>query len=153
MSVPCDLAGIVFVPATDKLLPGIVQFLSAAGLLTEDLSPANLFNFEVALDQAGEIAGVGGLEVADGNALLRSVAVTKEWRGKGLGRLLVARREQAAKQAAAGMIYLLTETADDFFHRLGYEDEPRTAIPAAISAHAQFRTLCPVSAKCLGKRL
>jgi hypothetical protein len=29
----------------------------------------------------------------------------------------------------------------------------RDAVPAPIAAHAQFRSLCPASARCLGKRL
>ncbi len=153
MSVRHDWNEITFAPATLDFFSRIVRFLADAGLPTEDLNPTRMSNFEVALDQTGEIVGVAGLDVSEGNALLRSVVVAKHWRRKGLGRQLVARRETAARQAGVGTIYLLTETSDDIFRHLGYEDVPRASVPDAISSHTQFRTLCSVSAKCLAKRL
>jgi amino-acid N-acetyltransferase len=134
-------------------LPGITTLLAAAGLPADDLWPTNLGGFEVAIDDRDRIVGVAGSEVLDGSALLRSVAVAPDWRGKGVGETLVVRRESAARAAGAAAIYLLTTSAGDYFRRLGYADIARDAVPPAVATHAQFRSLCPASAVCLAKRI
>lgn len=134
-------------------LPGIAALLAAAGLPADDLAPTNLDRFEVAIDDQDRIVGVAGFEVLDDSALLRSVAVAPDWRGKGVGETLVARREYAAQAAGANTIYLLTTGARAFFQCLGYADVARESVPPAVAAHAQFRSLCPASANCMGKRL
>lgn len=134
-------------------LPGVTALLAAAGLPADDLAPTNLGRFEVAIDDQDRVVGVAGFEELDGNALLRSVAVAPDWRGQGVGETLVARREHAAQAAGAGTIYLLTTSARAFFQCLGYADIARETVPPAVAAHAQFRSLCPASANCMGKRL
>ncbi len=151
-SVPA-LESVRFVAATPEALPGLRRLLSDAGLPVEDLAPALLAGFELALDANGRVVGSAGIELMGGDALLRSVAVAADWRGHGLARRLVVRREEAARQAGAGALYLLTTGADAFFRHLDYRDLARDAVPPQIAAHPQFRSLCPVSAKCLGKEL
>ena len=153
MSTPFERRGISFAAATPERLPDIARFLGEASLPADDLEPANLSGFELALDGGSRIVGTAGLDIHGSEALLRSVAVVADWRGQGLGADLVARRETAARGAGVDAIYLLTTTADAFFRRLGYADTPRETVPSAVAAHAQFRSLCPASAKCLGKRL
>jgi amino-acid N-acetyltransferase len=153
MGARVEQQGIVFAPATAEMLPAIVRLLAEAGLPAHDLEPAILSGVELATDVEGRIVGAAGLDVFGPDALLRSVAVIPELRGRGIGADLVARREAAARVAGVGTIYLLTTTADGFFRRLGYADTPRETVPAGIAAHAQFRSLCPASARCLGKRL
>jgi amino-acid N-acetyltransferase len=145
--------GIAFAAATPEMLSDMGRFLADAGLPADDLDAANLSGFELAIDGTGRIVGVAGLVVCGTDALLRSVVVVPDLRNRGMGVGLVARREETARAAGVGTIYLLTATAADFFRRLGYADIPREAVPAAIAHHAQFRSLCPASAKCLGKRL
>ena len=58
-----------------------------------------------------------------------------------------------ARRRGAATAYLLTTTAAEYFRRRGYTDVPREAVPAIVAGHAQFRSLCPASAKCLEKRL
>ena len=134
-------------------LPGVIALLKACGLPTDDLSAVNLEHFELAEDARGRIVGLAGFDRADGDALLRSLAVAPDWRGRGVGEALVARREAAARLAGVSAFYLLTTSAADFFRRLGYVDVTRADVPAALAAHAQFRSLCPASATCLAKRL
>ena len=134
-------------------LPGVIALLADCGLPVDDLSPVSLEYFELAVDTQGRIVGVAGFDRAASDALLRSLAVTADWRGRGLGEQLVARREEAAKVAGVSRFFLLTTSAADYFRRLGYHDVPRAEVPAAIAAHAQFRSLCPASAKCLSKCL
>jgi amino-acid N-acetyltransferase len=153
MNAQAEAHGVEFAAATPALVPRIARLLGDAGLPAEDLGAAGNADFEVALDGEGRIVGVAGLEVCGEDALLRSVAVVPDWRGRGLGERLVARREAAARNAGVRMLYLLTLAATDFFRRCGYADQPRDLVPAAIAGHAQFQGLCPASAQCLGKRL
>ena len=134
-------------------LPGVSAMLKGCGLPADDLGSDSLSYFELAVDAQGRIVGVAGFDRAGSDALLRSLVVTLDWRGCGLGEQLVARREAAAKVAGVGRLFLLTTSAADYFRRLGYHDVPRAEVPAAIAAHAQFRSLCPASAKCLSKCL
>lgn len=146
-------AGYTFRAVRADDLPAIVALLDACDLPTDDLASANRQNFELAVDAAGRIVGVAGFDRTANDALLRSLAVAPDWRGRRLGEQLVSRREAAARAAAVSRLYLLTTTAADFFRRQGYLDVKRAEVPAAIAAHAQFRSLCPASASCLGKGL
>ena len=134
-------------------LPAVIALLKDCALPVDDLDSVNLKHFELAADVEGRVIGLAGLEVAGSDALLRSIAVGPAWRGKGLGERLVSRRKETAKSAGANAVYLLTTTAADYFRRLGYSDIPRDKAPPAVSGHAQFRSLCPASAKCLWKHL
>ena len=134
-------------------LPGVTAQLKACSLPTDDLSSVSLANFEQAVDAQGRIVGLAGFDRAASDALLRSLAVAPDWRGRGIGEALVARREAAARIAGVGAFFLLTTSAAEYFRRLGYVDVPRADVPASIGAHAQFRSLCPASATCLSKRL
>jgi amino-acid N-acetyltransferase len=131
----------------------MITLLKACGLPTDDLTSGSLERFDLAFDAQGRLVGLAGVDIADGNALLRSVAVAPQWRGRKIAEDLVARREAAATAFGVSTVYLLTTTAADYFRRLGYVDLPRDGVPAAIAAHAQFRSLCPATARCLGKRL
>lgn len=153
MSAPRAAAGHRLRAARAEDWPALSALLSDSGLPAEDLDPAALERFEVAVDTRGRVVGVAGFERCDRDALLRSVAVAADWRGRGLGELLVAGREAVAKVAGVRSFYLLTTTAADYFRRLGYADIGRAEVPAAVAAHAQFRRLCPATARCLAKRL
>ena len=85
--------------------------------------------------------------------LLRSLAVRDEWRGRGLGQELVHAIEQHALAHNIGQLYLLTETAADFFTELGYTRIAREEADAGVRGSAEFRTLCPNSAVCMTKTL
>ena len=142
-----------FRSAKTEDLSAIISLLAECGLPAEDLGPASLVSFELAFDPNGRIVGIVGLDISGRDALLRSLAIAPDWRGTGLGAHLVARREAAAVLAGVSALYLLTTTVAGLFRRLGYVDVLREVVPVAIAAHAQFRSLCPASAKCLGKRL
>lgn len=132
-------------------LPAIVSLLAACELPADDLSEAILGNFVVA-KSGDDLVGVVGLEVLGTTGLLRSLAVRPKWRGHKLGERLVAEGEARARKEV-NALYLLTTTAQAYLQRLEYEDVPRETVPEVIATHAQFRGLCPASAKCLMKRL
>jgi amino-acid N-acetyltransferase len=131
---------------------GVIRdLLEHSGLPTGDLDTARP-EFVLA-GSAGEIVGIGALEHFGDAALVRSVAVQPQWRGAGVGRLLVAELERRARAAGVSELILLTLTAADFFQRLGYVARDRATVPGAVLASAEFRSLCPVTAICLAKTL
>ena len=137
--------------AQDGDLDAIRRLLERHGLPTGDLDQSRP-SFVVAHDGA-VLVGAGGLEVHGATGLLRSVVVADGARGTGLGRALVESIENLARRQGLSELVLLTETAHDFFARLGYRDIPRERAPEEVRASAEFRSLCPDSARCMLKRL
>lgn len=139
-------------PARPTDLPAIVALLDACGLPTGDLGEAMLTSFCIA-EADGRIVGVAGLEAFGAVGLLRSLAVAEDRRGGGLAARLVDWCETEAHRRGVEKACLLTTTAAEYFRKRGYADVPRDAVPAAVAGHAQFRSLCPASARCLAKHL
>ncbi|MEO8846313.1 MAG: GNAT family N-acetyltransferase [Kofleriaceae bacterium] len=90
------------------------------------------------------LAGVIGMQACGEVALLRALAVEPAYRDRGLAAALC---ERVFVLAGERDIYLLTESADAYFARLGFEPIDRATVPAAIRATAQFGALCPASAR------
>ena len=95
------------------------------------------------------VVGCAGLEVHDGNGLLRSVAVNATGRHYGLGSKLVEDRMRAARSRGLGAVYLITTNAAPFFQRLGFEQVARETVPSGIRSSSEFATICPSSAAVL----
>lgn len=133
-------------------LARIVTLLDQAGLPAADITRDGLRDFIVALD-AGEIIGAVGLERHGEHGLLRSLVVTPDWRGRGLGRTLVEAVEARARGLGVRSLALLTGTAAPFFAARGYEAIRRSHAPAAVQASTQFTTLCPASSTCMHKTI
>jgi amino-acid N-acetyltransferase len=125
--------------------------LVAAALPVEDLVSARP-DFLGLRDAAGFI-GVIGLERHGEAALLRSLAVRDDQRGKGLGTTLVRALEARAPGLGVTRLWLLTTTAESFFRQLGYAPVLRDTAPLAIRETAEFRGICPTSAICMTKVL
>lgn len=102
-----------------------------------------------AIYQDDELIAAGGLEPAGEYALLRSIVVRADHRGKGLARTITEYLLGRAEAEGRAAVYLLTETAADYFARLGFTDVARAGVPPAIIRTRQFASLCPDSASCL----
>ena len=76
------------------------------------------------------------------DGLLRSVVVAPDHRGGGVGRDLVAAAEALAREAGIRDLWLLTETAIDWFPRLGYQVVERATAAAAVGESVEFTTVC-----------
>lgn len=107
---------------------------------------ANIF---YGIFEAGELVAAGGLEAAANDALLRSVVVQERLRSRGLARKICEHLIAQALSDGRKTIYLLTETAENYFEKLGFEQITRSQVPAAIAATRQFTSLCPDTASCL----
>lgn len=122
----------------------VMELVRSAGLPTSGIE-IGLAEFVVA-EHAGRIVGVAGLETYGTDGLLRSVAVADDWRGRGLGGALTRWILEAARRQGITDLYLLTETAADFFARFGFRPVPREDASEAIRASGEFREVCSVSA-------
>jgi amino-acid N-acetyltransferase len=85
--------------------------------------------------------------------LLRSVAVDPQQRSKGIAAELLTRIEEIAIGLNLEGIYLLTETAADYFNKKGYEHIARMDIPEEVKASSEFSHVCPQSAIAMKKSI
>lgn len=132
-------------------LDAIRALLESAGLPTSDLVSARP-EF-VAIRERGALVAAGALQRFGPSALLRSVVVSAERRGAGLGHSIVLALERAAREAKIERLILLTQTAAPFFGRHGYRVIDRNDAPADVQGSEEFRSLCPSSATCMVKDL
>lgn len=137
-------------PATARDLPTIAALLTDAGLPTVGLD--GFLDGVVVAERGGEIVGVGGLEAAGADVLLRSLVTAPPERGRGTGQAILARLVAEARTRGARTIWLLTETAQEFFPRLGFRRVARELAPAPLQALAEFAHACPASATALVRR-
>jgi amino-acid N-acetyltransferase len=135
--------------AEDRL--AISTLLESVKLPTAGVSD-HLPNFLI-LEDGGKIVGCVGLEVYGSKALLRSLAIAKEWQRKGLGGALYEAAVERARRRGLDEIYLLTETAEKFFAARGFESISRAQVVDSVKNSVEFRSACPQSAICMSLKL
>jgi amino-acid N-acetyltransferase len=129
-------------------LKEFLQFLEQNKLPFKDIQLIGNF-FLRYYDADGNTVGTGGLELYGDTGLLRSVAVTESNRGHNIGKQIVNDILQHAAELNLHSVFLLTETAHDFFLKKGFSDFPRDAVPDALKRSSEFSEVCPSSAKCM----
>lgn len=129
-----------------------IRFLLATCKLPLEGAKDHIGTFMVVHDEAGLIA-CGGLEIYGAAALVRSIAVSEKHRNRRLGQELMDRLCSLAADENVTSLVLLTDTAESYFRRLGFEAVPRTALPAPVTVSAEFRGACPASAIAMQKSL
>ena len=123
------------------------ELLRSNNLPTEDCAePEQSF---YGIFNRGELIAAGGLESAANYALLRSVAVQRQYRGRGLARSISDYLIKLARLEGREAVFLLTETAEGYFENLGFSRVERAAVPHAISQTRQFTSICPDTASCM----
>lgn len=103
--------------------------------------------------QNGETIGCAGIEVYGNYGLLRSVAVAPSHQGKGIAKRVVEDRLDWARERKLCALYLLTDTAEDYFPRFGFERISRDDAPKEIQVSKEFSEVCCESAALLVLRL
>jgi amino-acid N-acetyltransferase len=126
----------------------VLDLLRASSLPYQDIELKNNL-FIIYHDDNGKMIGSGGLEFYSSYALLRSLAVVESERGKSFGKEIVSDLFARAQSRTVKEIYLLTETASDFFKKIGFADIARDAVPNEIKTSTEFKSVCPVSAACM----
>jgi amino-acid N-acetyltransferase len=131
----------------------IRQLLESAALPTDDLDESACAYFTVYADDS-EIKGAFALEpLAERYAMVRSLVVATDIRGRHVGQALLESVETQARSKQVTDLFLLTTSADGFFARAGYERIARDVAPECVRTHAQFKSLCPASAIVMRKRI
>jgi N-acetylglutamate synthase-like GNAT family acetyltransferase len=127
-----------------------IELLKEAGLPVADLKVKHL---ALAAEYNDVFQGLIGLEALGEIALLRSLVVSSDARGRGIGAALVAALETACVADAVRELWLLTTDADEFFMKQGYAIRERTDVPDAIRTTEEFSSLCPGTAVVMSKSL
>ncbi|MGD2171018.1 MAG: arsenic resistance N-acetyltransferase ArsN2 [Gammaproteobacteria bacterium] len=139
------------VPLRPAQIPQLEALLDANSLPSEDCAEQSE-NFFGIFD-GDRLLAAGGLQPAEEFFLLRSLVVDPAYRGRGLARALSGFLLDRAEAAGGAAVYLLTETAAEYFTRLGFEPTARECVPKAVARTRQFTSLCPDNADCLLFRL
>jgi UDP-N-acetylmuramate: L-alanyl-gamma-D-glutamyl-meso-diaminopimelate ligase len=124
-------------PAGPEDLPKLQQLLAGAGL-PADGAAVHISDFLLLCD-GDQVIGCVGLELYDEAAVLRSLAVIPERRGQGLGWMLADNAVARARARGVRRLYLLTETASDFFaQHFGFRKVERNQVEAPVNRSTQF---------------
>jgi amino-acid N-acetyltransferase len=138
-------------PTTMSDIGAVEALLADAGLPL--VGAAEAFRTGVVASEDDAIVGAAAVEPWGHAALLRSVVVSSERRGEGLGRALVAAAEGVARAGGAKDLYLLTETAADWFASLGYRPIGRDEVLQEVAASVEFTEACPATAIAMHRAL
>jgi len=130
--------------ASSADLEAVFGLLDRSGLPRAGVAD-NFSEFLVA-EAGGRLVGVVGLELYGQSALLRSAAVEESWRGSGMGRVLVERALDLARERGVDDVYLLTTTAEHYFPKFGFICVRRDQVAQGVLASEEFKTACPASA-------
>lgn len=131
--------------------PALLSLLSRCGLpvagVEERLGDALVARRE------GSVVGSAVLELYREGALLRSVAVDERFRGSGLGTRLCEKALELARLRGSTRVFLLTESAGEFFTRFGFRPIERERVPVSVRGSVEFTSACPASAVVMEKAL
>lgn len=133
-------------------LEALCAALESSGLPSSDIGAQHLVHFRGVFD-GNTLLAAGGIEPLGCEALLRSVVTVPRAQRRGLAARIVRELEEYASELGIESIYLLTEAAEGYFEKMGYEACRREEAPAAIRGTVQFSELCPDSATFMHKGL
>jgi amino-acid N-acetyltransferase len=125
-------------PARPDDRPRVEALLEEAGLTRAGLGDPQCALW-VAVAGA-DLVGVIGLERYGRVGLVRSVATRAGWRGRGVAQALCREVIATAEAGGASTLYLLTETAEAYFRRLGFTTIPRAAADPLLAGSAEFQS-------------
>ena len=139
--------------ATSSDLDDLLALLTAVDLPYEGVGE-HVSSFVVARDEDTRLVGCAGLERYGPLALLRSVAVSPDRQGAGLGSKLTAALLDGAAQGGIEEVVLLTTKARDFFaRRFGFTEADRADYDEGLAGSAEWRLPRCSSAVCMRLRL
>jgi UDP-N-acetylmuramate: L-alanyl-gamma-D-glutamyl-meso-diaminopimelate ligase len=132
-----DALGDPIVPARPDDMARVREILTTTGLGASELERVREI---LVVREDGRMVGVVALEVYDDAATLRSLAVLPEHRSHGLGWMLADQAVARARELGVRRLYLLTESASDFFgEKLGFRTIDRSTVDPAVEASPHFR--------------
>jgi amino-acid N-acetyltransferase len=131
--------------------PAMGELLRRAGLPTSDLEGKD--KLYIGLVNDDRLSAAGGIERCGCHGLARSLVVAESQRGRGLGRSLADQLIRQARSMGLEELYIITNTANGFFARLGFAAIRRDEAPQEIMLTRQFAELCPASASVMRLKL
>jgi amino-acid N-acetyltransferase len=142
---------IIIQPAKPSDWNAVSQLLQENKLPVDDVDK-NLSHFFVATIKH-RIVGAIGLEKYGDYALLRSMATSSLYRNQGIASKLVSDLFRYAQSIGLKEVYLLTETARDYFEKKSFQIVQRSEVPAVLQQSAEFSHVCPASAIAMKKSI
>ncbi len=107
-----------------------------------------LCDFYTAIED-GKVIGLIGMERYGHYGLLRSMVVHPDYRNKKIAKAI----EETATLSGISLMFLLTETAEKYFEKKGYDVITRDKVPDEVKASTEFCHVCPVGATVMRKHL
>jgi UDP-N-acetylmuramate: L-alanyl-gamma-D-glutamyl-meso-diaminopimelate ligase len=146
-----DAIGDPLRPAQRADMTAIRGLLAATKLPLEAARDDEFGSFFVLRNERG-VVGCVALEVLGDDAILRALAVDSEWRGAGYGWMLADVAVGQARWRGVRRIYLITETASDFFAaKFGFRVVDRSTVGRGVAASETFSQ--PTAAGLVAMRL
>ncbi len=142
-----DLQAVSIEQAAADELPAVCDLLKQVNLPIAGL--AEPFGYIFIAKAGGQVIGSAAVELYGVSGLLRSVAVHPDARGRKIGRRLALQALRAARETGARRIYLLTETAADYFPAFGFRPIERSQVDKAVQQSLEFREVCPLGAQAM----
>ncbi len=135
--------GDAVVPARIEDLPSVRKLLELTELQYAELD-VHVDDLLVVRDPTGAVVGCVSLELYDEAGLLRALATAPERRGEGLGWMLADAALGRARSRGCRRVYLITESASDFFaEKFGFRAVQLSMVDAAVVESTQFRSASP----------
>lgn len=132
-------------------LTEIRMLLKENSLPFDDLEISEV-DFLVAVND-GKIIGCIGIEKKDHDGLLRSFAVSSNYRDQGIGSILYERLIEKSRSDGIRVMHLLTTTAERYFGEKGFVITKREFAPVKIRQTVEFSGICPLSSVYMTLRL
>ena len=120
------------------------NLLNLVDLTTQGID--DQFNNFFLVKERNKIIGLGGLETHEKKGLLRSLAVLPEYRNNNIGKKLLYCLLGFASDLGLDEIFLLTETAENYFKKFNFTAIDRKDTPREIKDTIEFSEACPKSA-------
>jgi UDP-N-acetylmuramate: L-alanyl-gamma-D-glutamyl-meso-diaminopimelate ligase len=135
-----DEIGDAMRPARVDDLEAIGALLESVGLI-EPVGEEQITSFFTLKNERG-LVGTVALEVYGDDSILHSLAVDKDARNSGYGWMLADMAVSQARWRGVRRIYLLTETASDFFAaKFGFRVVDRSTMSKAVSQSETFQRI------------
>lgn len=137
--------------AKQEDLNGLRSLLEENNLPTLDLALEAMKFYVGTIDE--EIVASIGLETYKNLGLLRSLAVSSDFKNQRIGDRMVRELFRICSREGIDELYLLTETAEKYFERYGFNKTDRIKVPELIRQTQEFKEICPVSAVIMSRKI
>jgi len=132
--------GDAVVPARQEDVERVRALLQRTELAYPELDD-HVDDLLIVRDESHEVVACVAMELYDEAGLLRALATAPERRGEGLGWMLADAALGRARNRGCRRVYLITESASDFFaEKFGFRAVQLSMVDAAVAESTVFRT-------------